>query len=722
MHLKMTDQLFLEQLCLNQPPLQSAKKRYENKEFGKGAREAAAVLFQKPFAHPIQEADIPALAKRIRRDCPDQVKQLRRLSDYMDNPARKVGKSIHADLWVKNAGNTMRNRGADLFVHARLFSITGEQRYKTRIGKCMTRYIERIGALSDDPNPAALAWHPGKNSNFGHDTAHVIEFFTLALPLIRRHLSDTQKVQMAKLFLAISDFNYRALRNDVFCNIPLHFLTACHGAAVCFPLFKDAAKWKTRIRRRLANDYTNGTAGTRDGYYREAFGYQDVNHYLMLKNYLFWKVDTDVPKKVEKLVRASFNFMASLLRNDGKTALIGDCLPINVHEHNINGHELLHLAAVVFNAPQWKAKAGSTKTLQPQELNIWLMGLKGYRSWRQMPTVPIAKRIQKPADFSKSGFQVQGFGKGLDAFQGVLKTACDINHAHSDLGHVDLFALGRPLLTDGGYAGYSHPYHLVDQGKNQHNAATLVRFQPAGPRLESYDWQKTTQVEHGKDLQISTTEHYAYEHHCCRRSLISVRVKGDLGFWIIADRIERTRLKNKGSNSKVDFLESFFHFNAPESELAVEGFSCWSRFNPNRKTFTRYSGGDIRCTGKGQRFNWQEYLEATEDVYSDANLQLTALLPEHPVASASLVKHAGFTSQYSGRVKRPVISLLYRGPLPYSAVYVLVPFRGVLNAAYASVKAKWKKKGRALSLDIRCPDWSRKLTLSQLEKKKLKVV
>jgi hypothetical protein len=101
-----------------------------------------------------------------------------------------------------------------------------------------------------------------------------------------------------------------------------------------------------------------------------------------------------------------------------------------------------------------------------------------------------------------------------------------------------------------------------------------------------------------------------------------------------------------------------------------------------------------------------DYLRAYEDVTSDANLQVTAVLPQqHNGYIMDMRLFEGFTGEYHGRVKRPVLAYRWRGFLPFEAAYVLVPFRGVRSKPYAGVTGGWSRTGD-LSVTVRLPQGS----------------
>jgi hypothetical protein len=368
------------------------------------------------------------------------------------------------------------------------------------------------------------------------------------------------------------------------------------------------------------------------------------------------------------------------------------------NEHYIHQHEILHAAAAWFRRPDFKAAAGVPGNSDPLEYNVWLMGLAGFAWWDATAVPPHSQRELAGHDFRASGFQFFGAGRGLAAHYGMFACAAAHNHAHGDFGSIDLYGLGRPLLTDPSYVYHTDRMHDA----TAHNALVAVRRRPLGPRLDRKDFQKTLFVAHRPDIQVACMEHTLYESFIVRRTLCLVDADAALGrpgrggdrraFWLVIDRVQRRLPRPR---TWEDFLETFFHFNAPQTELGVDeaALTCWSRHDGRGLELLRYPATDANFTEKPQVVPLADYLRANENVDSDANLQISAVLPQRRRYVMDMRIIHGVTSEYGGRVKRPSMSYRWRGELPFDAAYVLVPFRGLRKRAYAKVEGRWMRPG-----------------------------
>ena len=293
------------------------------------------------------------------------------------------------------------------------------------------------------------------------------------------------------------------------------------------------------------------------------------------------------------------------------------------------------------------------------------------------------------------------------------------NHAHSDFGSIDLYGLGRPLLTDTSVTSYAEDSY---RGERAHNAVVPVRRAPLGPRLERPDHVKTLFFLHEPKIQAACMEHDLYETHRIRRTVCLVdaskvldgrgragrvrtaRQAGDVpAFWLVIDRVERG-FPYPGGTEPQEFLETYFHFNAPQTELGCDPqtMTCWSKHDPVGLTLLRYQPTDVEFAKRPQRVRLDDYLRAYEDVTSDANLQVTAVLPQREQYIMDMRPFQGFTGEYHGRVKRPSMAYRWRGLLPFDAAYVLVPLRGVHSKPCAKVTGQWSAAGD-LAITVQLP-------------------
>lgn len=733
MRCDMPDAQFLEFVDLNHPSMQQAAELVAQGRTRQAARAAAAALFAQPFRHPVREAEIPVLAREINRRVPGQVEWLVRLADNYLLAEPKAGLVCGANQEQERALYRAcmllwKRRGDAVHALGRLYHLTGDRKYFDGAVREMRRIVGAMEPLSDGELAGAFSWHP-HSKHGSHDPGHIAEKVCHGLPHLRASLSADEALLFAKALLAMAEFNYRTSRYDVTHNITLHMLTGCLLVGLCFPALKPAGQWVNVVQKRLEDDFAGEAFVSADGYYGEGFGYQHVNHNLIQVCVRYLQAaGRKVAPPLRRICEKSFEFAAAITRPDGNTPLLGDCHSQMAHEHYIQSHEMLHYAAAFFRRADFKAAAGSPYCEDPLEYNIWLMGLEGLAWWDSAKVPPRKSRRIEPHDFRASGLQFFGLGQGLAGHSGMLACARTHNHAHCDFGSIDLYGLGRPLLTDTAVTSYGEDTYRSERA---HNTVVPVRRHPLGPRLDRLDHARTLFVTHTVKIQAACMEHDLYETHRIRRTVCLIDAGAALGkkgkgrgglragdvpaFWLVIDRVER-RYPYPGATEPQDFLETYFHFNAPETQLGHDPatLTAWSRFNPDGAVLRRYPATDVEFQGKPKRVPLEDYLRAHEDVTSDANLQVSAVLPpQHIGYIMDMRLFEGFTGEYHGRVKRPSLAYRWRGFLPFEAAYVLVPFRGVREKPYAEVTGSWKGEGE-LSATVRLPQGAIRVTAKGL--------
>lgn len=714
MRCDMPDAQFLEFVDLNHPSMARARELAAKGRTRQAAREAARAMFAEPFRHPVREQEIPALAGIIRKRRGDQVAWLRRLADdYLLAKAARPGRNgagheeEHA-LYRVPERNWVR-RGENVHALGRLYRLTGERKYSAAAVAEIRRFMETMEPLADGEQAGAFVWHP-HSSHPTHDIGHLPEKLCHALPYLRANLKTDDALMLAKGLLAMADFCYRTCRYDVPHNITLHMLTGSLLVGLLFPALKPARRWVSWVQKRVEQDFTSTAFVTADGYFGEGFSYQAVNHNLMLVclRYLL-AAGRKVSPKLRQACQKSFEFAAAITRNDGKCPEFGDSHSQLVHEHHISHHEMLHLAAAVFGRDDFKAAAGTAYGEEPLEYNLWLMGLEGIAWWDAAKAAPRASRLARPYDLRASGFQFFGLGRGLAAHSGMFACAATHNHAHMDFGSIDISGFGRPLLTDTGVTSYGEDSYRDDRA---HNLTAPIRRKPLGPRLDRADHQRTLFVIHRGDLQAACMEHDLYESFRIRRTVCLVNAAETLrlgpaggddlpAFWVVVDRVDR-REPWAGATQPHDYIETSFHFNAPQTRLGCEAatLTCWSRHEPAGLELRRYAPTDVAFEGRAQRVPYAEHCRAYEYSSSDANLQVTALQPAGSHSIMDMRFFEGFTGEYGGRVKRPSMAYRWQGHVPFTAAYVLVPFRGLRSTPYAKVEGGWSRGDLSLTVHL----------------------
>lgn len=711
MRLDMTNRTFLKWVDLDRPEMARARALARKRRFAAAAREAARAMFAEALAHPVDEAEIPALAEAIATRWPGQVRHLVRLADnyLLREPGSGLvcGRDREAEHAHYRATAQQRvRRGEGVHVLARLAHLTGERRYRDGAIACLREIVANHEPLPDEPDAGAFDWHPNP-SHVGHQPGHTAEKICHALPYLRVSLSPAEALLTAKALLALTEFAFRTCRWDVPSNITLHMLIAPLLVGLLLPAFRPAGEWVRWVRRRLAGDFATRPFATPEGYFGEGFGYQAVNHNLMFMALRYLSAAGRRPSAaMRRISEKGFELAAGMLRGDGKAPLLGDSYSQAVHEHYISAHEILHLAAAWFRRADLKAVAGTPHRETPLEYNVWLMGLGGLAWWDSIDAAPRQRRRARSVHFPRSGLHFLGLGCGVAAHHGMLAAAASHNHAHHDFGSIDLYGLGRALLTDPGVTGD----WFVTHSECSHNCAVPVRRRPLGPRLDGADHARTLFVFRRGRVQAACVEHDLYESFRIRRTLCLIDASGDAGgdgdapaLWLVIDRITPAAWP-RGRTKSHDYIETYFHFDAPQTHLGrdIESLTCWSRFDPAGCVLRRHHRGDESFAGPSRRVKLADYCRAYEESTSDANLQVTAVIPNRPHYAMDMRFINGVTGQYGGCVRRPSMAFRFAGFLPFDAAYVLVPFRGLRRAACAPVSGRWTRAG-ALTVTVALP-------------------
>lgn len=732
MRCDMPDSQFLEFVDLDHPTMSRAKELAGKGRVKQAAREAARAMFAQPLRHPLREEEIPALAAIINRRWPEQVAWLRRLADnyLLKQPSERgllCGSNPEEEQALyRTPARVWLRRGDAVQGLARLYSLTGEAKYLDGAIQQMRRSFAAVLPLPDDDKAGAFQWHPYA-AKVGHDLGHLPEKICHGLPHLRAALKPEDALVLLKGLVAEVEFNFRTCRYDVTHNITLHMLLPGLLVGLLFPALKPSGEWAGWVQKRIEEDFTSASFVTPDGYFGEGFSYQSVNQNLMLIALRYLKASgRKVSPKLRRVCERSFEFASTIVRADGQCPEFGDSHVQLIHEHYIAHHEVLHLAAAWFRREDFKAAAGSPYCEEPLEHNIWPMGLDGLAWYDSVPALPREGRVALPRDLRTSGFQFFGMGEGVDAHVGMLSCAAAHNHAHHDFASIEIYGLGRPLLTDGGMTSYGEESYRDERA---HNTIVPVRRKPMGPRLDRPDHQKTLYVIHRPEVQATCMEHDLYEAHRIRRAVCLVNASYVLrskspdvpAFWLVVDRVERA-FAYPGRNEPYDFLEAFFHFNAPQTALGHDeaALTCWSRHNPQGQVIRRYPPTDAPFEHKPQKIALADYLRAHEAVTSDANLQITAIPTNGPHSIMDMRLFQSSTGEYTGRVKRPGMAYRWQGRLPYTAAYVLVPFRGVRDQAYARVTGTWTDSGH-LDVRVEFPEGTATLRAQRLMSRKPKL-
>ncbi|PCJ58813.1 MAG: hypothetical protein COA79_12140 [Planctomycetota bacterium] len=713
MKFNFSDKEFIEEVDLSNPNYNNASSLYKQKKYQEGAEEVAEVLFSTSVSHPLLSDDIPWISDYLNKNFPKQIKEMVSIADstfLKDIPTKpKDVNQEKFNLVYKGVANTRKKRCSAAYNVIRLFHITGKKKYLEGFIKLVHNSIESLPELQEGRHAPAFSWHSFAYGRVpGHDTGHIGEELMMAFPFFKDHLNSKEKLFLAKVFFQLARFNYFAAGKDAMFNIPLHLISTTHLVAGIFKDFKQSSKWLKWARSRIADDFTSKYNVNEEGYFKEGVGYQRVVHNLLIKNLYYWKGTGDkIPSKLWKNVEKSFEFSSMICRNNGIAPLLADTGVYSHHEGHTAHNEMLHLAAVFFNRPDFLNRTGFFDRSEAHEILFWEMGKKGIQHWHKMKKPKFNQKIQGCYAFNKSGYQILGAGKGLDSVALNLTYALNINHAHNDVGSLDVWGYGRPLITDPGFSGYNIISQAHDTIGESHSMVTLGRYKPLGPRLEGSSWTKTTQVIHSPSINYVTAINNLHESHSIIRTAALIgKVKNnemDEPFWIILDTVKRSK-KWPGKTEPYEIVDNRFHFNAPESELGVDlkNLTVWSKHSDKIKNLNRYAGEDLFFARQSTSFNFKNYVAANHDTDSNANIQVTAIGEENNQDYALGMKLlTSFTCQYGGRVKRPAVQFSYNGELPFTCAYVLFPFKGIKSKAPVKITGSHLKNEIIIEVNAR---------------------
>ncbi len=286
MRCDMPDVQFLQFVDLDHPIMTHAKQLAGRRRYREAAREVARAMFAQPLPHPINEDEIPALAKIVNQRWPDQVAWLRRLADnYLLRTPKNSGilcgeNREQEQTLYRTPARVWIRRGDAPQALARLYHLTGDTKYLRASIELIRGSFAAARPLPDDQDAGAFIWHP-RPAAVSHDLGHLLEKICHALPFLRTFLDAGDALILLKGFLAEAEFNFRSCRYDVTHNITLHMLLSCLLVGLLFPAFRPARQWVEWVQDRVEQDFTSRSFVTPDGYFGEGFAYQTVNQNLM---------------------------------------------------------------------------------------------------------------------------------------------------------------------------------------------------------------------------------------------------------------------------------------------------------------------------------------------------------------------------------------------------------------------------------------------------------
>lgn len=602
-----------------------------------------------------------------------------------------------------------RKRGHETLLFALLYATTGEPHWAVHAIRAGLRAAAEILPLADSDTPAAYAWHPHAPKDLqSHDMAHRLQYWLQAWPLLEDALSAEERLAWMKVIIAATRDRLRANRHEIPFNMTLHPLVPTLQVAAAFPALKEAPEWHAFMLDKLERDYCQLPVATADGYTREDGMYHQVNTRLLTIAYLtLLRSHVQSHALLRQTLDGAYAIIALQLCPDGSYYMLGDSHPLSFHEHWQDAHEALHLGAALLNRPDWKQQAGSLAGTQPELLNLWLMGTEGIERWVSWPQIDVGHRVFPNAHAPHSVFHALRAGKGINGHAGLLSFGSELNHAHHDTGQVLLYGLGRHLLSDTGHPGYGGRTDMVDGYSTRvHAVVNVIRRVPLGPRTDYTDYVKSLGTFESDTISLSSGEHTLYENHVVQRALALVsphgRENNDGVFWIILDRVTWKRGWPVGSNEPYELIDTVFPFHAPgcPAQVSADGRSVWSLYDgPSPAPYV--------ANGPSRR----DLSQAYELSDSDANLQITRLDTSGCQATWDIELREGWSNAQGGEiVPRPMGVYRWRGLLPHVSAYILVPYRGLRDDAYAEVRGTTSADGCRVTVTLGGKTWAAAVT------------
>lgn len=694
---------FIELFDLERDDLAEARNAASRSDFSSAAGHILKAVSERPmraFNTPDEAAEI---ARLFAADYPAEVERLNRCCARLEEGGRRRWHECEGmtftdhhdiDCEVRN----MAGRGRGMVIFAFLHILTGNGVWMDRAMALMRSFPVLpmpYSLLSHYPNGGeeftpVLPWHPNyqRRSPSVLTVAHILENLALALPLIWPGMSDAGRRFAAAYMADMSELSFQGLHDDPPYNIPLHSLVGALGTAALFPQLKNAPRWKAHMDIALSEGgaYVSLPYANPDGYFGEGFSYQHVNQTLLAKCLALYRRGFEeglVPETLERQVAAGFEFTARSLKPDGTFFLLGDHGGRVSWEHEKDSHELLHLGAALFDRPDWKLRAGGIRGVLPHVMLPLMMGLDGYRRWREMPGPDLGTREHKSVFFPSARFAHLKTGAGRErCHHGMLTASLSHNHAHNDCLGIAVYGFGRGLISDSGGRKGGVPGRFDQPDEiSAHAACRLGHLYPRGPRHENIRHSRMLAFDGSGcgRIQAAVAEHRLLEEHLQRRALLLFLPYGkpEGAFWVVWERTAHVATGDGGappfsptSPAPKRVTETMFPLHCPGGTAKAEGLSGWSLHTMGDRLLNLDGEPLFGLTSK-------EASEAVEAGDSDANIQVTALQPQDGNAAIGLEVVKGYCFHFGFACARPVLSFKWRGLIPHEAAYVLIPFRGV---------------------------------------------
>jgi hypothetical protein len=723
----MNDSEFLSWFDLARPSMREAKAFADKGDVHAAVLSAARNATEGPAGGAIHARDIAATRRAIQKAAPNSLNvELQRAEMLLrkDIPREEeMGYADNCKLGIH--ARQARKRGNDVLTFALLYATTEDRKWADHAIQAGLKLAAKIEPMPIGPKPLldneearltqrpSYSWHPHSPDHLGHDIAHQLQYWMQAWGLLQAAISDEDRLTWMKKILQATSDRLLSNRYEINFNLTYHPLLPTLQVAAAFPALRMASEWTSIVLDRIERDFCAAPFSTPEGYTREGTGYHNVNTRLLTISYLtaLRGLNRDIPA-LHKACEGATAMQALFLCPDGSIWQLGDSASRGHHEHWHDVHENLHLGAAIFNRPEWKALTGSVAGVEPELLNLWLMGSEGIERWSKWPSADLKNRTYSNAHAPTATFHVMRSGKGMDGHAGILCFGMEHNHAHHDKGQVLLYGLGRHLLSDQGHPGYGGGDMVPGYSPKVHGVATPIRRTPMGPRTDYADYARSLGTFENDRVSVALAEHDYYENHTIQRALALVSPWGRNdpdAFWLMWDRITFKRGWPSSGNVPFEMVDTIFPFHSPgcPAVISKDGRSVWSQYDgPEGMPFVQR--GPMRI----------ELAEGNELSDSDANLQITRLNTAGSGAACDIQIRPGVTAATGvAGTSRPLAAYRWRGWLPHVSAYVLVPFRGVRKDEFAAVSGECDKD--SIKAVVKLPRGKVEVTVTGLESRKI---
>lgn len=576
--------------------------------------------------------------------------------------------------------HNLARRHQAMVLASRLFALTGERRYLGLCAGLMLAFVQEAPPCPDDSEPAWAGWMAGYTGMDVIWASHVMENWLLALPVLQPHLADEDYLVFLKALACGADYHWRSWQDHFFHNYTRHGVRAAAGVGLAFPMFKDSRKYLQLGIDRFFGDMTSPPNCLEDGYTRESISYEHVNTYVACKWYLLCRTHgIDVPGDYERRLRAMFDLAARTLKPDGSHPVQGESYADSSHEHYVLGHELLQVGAAVFDRPDWRAVAGSLQDDRLAPEWLWIVEPGVYEQWKAMPKACLASRAMA-SGHGESKFCTLRAGRGLDALCAQTWGLNPRNHGHYDALHVEVYGLGRTLISDAGFASYAGEYRQREQQPQRHSSVHLIGMQQAVKQFYNDGYTREVLWHEDEAVAACGLQSRLYLDYVIQRFVVLIKAENTIAV------VDTVRQETAAPMQAAAFagLEARFAFHTPAMEVGREGLATWSRHVPGASA-RLHEATDSTLTGKGARqFPWAEISRVLGWGDSEANVLVRPVLQEEALSVEVL---RDWVCVPGGIIPRPMAVYTYKGPLPYMQVWEVHPFRG-LRAAGSQLKAQ----------------------------------